>query len=100
MGTAMVRNLQRLLITSVILIASCSGIKHVDKLPLPSGETVIYVSAANKSLGISSVDLEVIDRYLYDPKTGKTTLIATDSSSANKSAADILKSIPIPPIIP
>lgn len=80
-----------------MFLPACSGIHGVYPLPLPGGETVIYVSAGNTNLIGNGV--EVLDRWLYDPTTGKTTLVRSDSNGSNQKITDLFKGLPIP-IIP
>lgn len=41
-----------------------------------------------------------MDRWVFDPKTGKTVLVRSDSSEPVKGVIDALKGIPIPVPIP
>lgn len=82
------------LFLAVVLSAGC-GIRQVDSLPMPGGETAIYVKAQTRLFGMS-----VLDRWLHDPKTGRTTLVRSDSSEPVKGVMDALKGIPIPIPVP
>jgi len=60
---------------------------------MPGGETAIYVKAQARPFGLT-----VLDRWLYNPKTGETKLVRSDSSGP-EGVTDVLKGIPLP-IIP
>ncbi len=93
----MERYLQGLLIAALI-ISGC-GIREVETLPLPGGETAIYVRARSKSL-LGGPAIEIYDRWLYDPGTGKTKLVRSDSSSVEQKLGEALKMFPVVPLIP
>lgn len=82
------------LLVLLIFLSGC-GIRQVDTLPLPGGETAIYVKAQTRIGGMA-----VLDRWVFDPKTGKTVLVRSDSSEPVKGVIDALKGIPIPVPIP
>lgn len=87
------RYLERLFVAALILLPSC-GIRWVDTLPLPDGGVAIYVGAQSRLMGMS-----VVDRWQYDPKTGRTVLVQSDVSEPQPLDKTI-KKIPLPLPIP
>ena len=73
------------------LLAYGCGIRQVDLLPLPGGETAIYVKAQTRMFGMA-----VLDRWVYDPATGRTVLVRSDSSEPDRGVMDVLKELPFP----
>ena len=76
-----------------LLIISGCGVRQVDVLPLPGGETAIYVKAQTRPFGMA-----VIDRWVYDPVAGRTILVRSNSSGPDSGLMDALRGMPLPVI--
>jgi hypothetical protein len=88
-----------ILIVMSFFFFGCAVVYPVGDIPMKDGSTVTYVTS---SVGtpLLGPKVRVLDRYQYDPKTDKSTLIRSDSASTGEIRLDPSSLKGLVPVIP
>lgn len=84
-----------IVILSICLFIGCSKVTVLNKIDLQNDYSVTYISAhVLKPLNGNSIT--VIDRYLFNQKTGEVSLVRSDSTDKNSNTNNLFQKLPIP----